>query len=106
MHQAESQDALIPESEPTQPTDEETFLKLTQRAPVLRQRKPRPGSRPSDSSSAAGAEASATAEDAKPKTERWAVAENEPLTAGGKPHRGRGDAVAAAERCSFMLLTR
>ena len=37
----EPEDALIPESEPTQPADEETFFKLTQRAPVLRQQKPR-----------------------------------------------------------------
>ena len=29
----EPEDALIPESEHTQPADEETFLKLTQRAP-------------------------------------------------------------------------
>ena len=103
----EPEDALIPSQSPPNQRTKKHFLKLTQRAPVLRQRKPRQVD-PSDSSSAAGAEASAAAEEALNQGgEMGDSYEDEPLTAGQQAAlEAAADAVAAAGEASFVLLTR
>ena len=94
----EPEDALIPESEPTQPAEEETFFESDPASTSSAATETETEVDPSDSSSAAGAEATAAAEDALNQgggMGDWY--EDEPLTAGQQAAlEAAADAVAAA----------
>ena len=94
----EPEDALIPESEPTQPADEETFFETDPASTRSAATETETEVDPSDSSSAAGAEATAAAEDALNQGgEMGDSYEDEPLTAGQQAAlEAAADAVAAA----------
>ena len=99
----EPEDALIPESEPTQPADEETFFETDPASTRSAATETETEVDPSDSSSAAGAEATAAAEDALNQgggMGDWY--EDEPLTAGQQAAlEAAADAVAAAGEASL-----
>ena len=94
----EPEDALIPESEPTQPADEETFFETDPASTRSAATETETEVDPLDSSSAAGAEATAAAEDALNQGgEMGDWYEDEPLTAGQQAAlEAAADAVAAA----------
>jgi len=98
----EPEDALIPESEPTQPADEETFFETDSASTSSAATETETEVDPSDSSSAASAEASAAgnaaAEEALNQSgEMGGSYEDEPLTAGQQAAlEAAADAVAAA----------
>ena len=89
----EPEDALIPESEPTQPTDEETFFETDPAIASRAETESQPDSPP-----AASAEATTSAEDALNQGDEMGdLYEDEPLTAGQQAAlEAAADAVAAA----------
>ena len=94
----EPEDALIPESEPTQPADEETFFETDPASTSSAATETETEVVPSDSSSAAGAEATAAAEEALTQGGGMGDSyEDEPLAAVQQAAlEAAADAVAAA----------